>query len=146
MSNKMVNKINRIMENIESVIKSCKTDEELSEARSLIRKILNELLNKYTRVAKASPKAENISSANLDLARLSRISNLIVKKLGREPQLSDFVTIGMKSYLFCGELGGDIIITVYNRKSKKFRVREFLWEGGRLVRRLDSAEVEECDL
>ena len=89
-------------------------------------------LDKAHKASELSPKSRPARSRNMDTARLSRLSAMIVGKLGREPMPGDLVALGSKSYIFGGAPGGAVVVSV----QEKGEIREcvFNWKNGRLER------------
>lgn len=139
-------KLESILTDLEAVIKETDGEERaamLSRLNSYIRVITNKYSEKVNEARKRnavaarvasekSPKSKIARAANMDTARLSRLSVMIVKKLGREPMPGDLVPLGSKSYIFGGAPGGVVVVSM----QEKGEIREcvFNWKNGRLER------------
>jgi hypothetical protein len=143
---KLKEKIDGIIAELENILPECSQDDILrffSIVSSYNTKYLQRNsrkmaearmtnLGKAQKAAELSPKSKPARSRNMDTARLSRLSAMIVGKLGREPAPGDLVALGSKSYIFGGAPGGGVVVSV----QEKGEIREcvFNWKNGRLER------------
>ena len=138
-------KIDELKAYLENLMEECSDDERLELAKiisSARMKIINKSSEKIAasrmrnlQAAENSPKSKAARSANMDTARLARVSAKIVGKLGREPRTGDAVEVGSKSYVFGNLPNGELGVTVTETKSEK-AVAELLWIQGRLTRKM----------
>ena len=144
---KLKAEIDRTISEVANVLESC-TPDECSVMIKYISKTWWNVLRKYSptmadasrrniaagrRAAELSPKSKPARSRNMDTARLSRLSAMIVKKLGREPRPCDNVVLGAKSYIFGGGETGETVVSVFTNGN--VQERAFTWENGRLTRK-----------
>lgn len=141
-SEETIRKIEEYSRGLYEIAATC-GEEEANIIQTKLRSIKMRLNNRFIKsleksrnlglaVANASPKSKPARSRNMDTARLSRLSSMIVKKLGREPMPGDLVALGAKSYIFGGAPGGAVVVSV----QEKGEIMEcaFNWKNGRLER------------
>lgn len=92
-------------------------------------------LDKAHKASELSPKSKPARSRNMDTARLSRLSAMIVRKLGREPMPGDLVEFREKSYVFGRLENGELGVSVVDRKTDLVTAA-LLWIDGKLVRKM----------
>ena len=139
---KLKARIENLIKELEDVLSEC-SQEDILRFFSIVSSYNTKYLQRNSRkmaearmanlqAAEISPKSKPARSRNMDTARLSRLSAMIVKKLGREPMPGDLVALGSKSYIFGGAPGGAVVVSV----QEKGEIREcvFNWKNGRLER------------
>jgi hypothetical protein len=139
---KLKEKIDGIVAELENILPEC-SQEDILRFFSIVSSYNTKYLQRNSRkmaearmanlqAAEISPKSKPARSRNMDTARLSRLSAMIVGKLGREPMPGDLVPLGAKSYIFGGAPGGAVVVSV----QEKGEIREcvFNWKNGRLER------------